>query len=77
VRDWLGHKNISQTSTYLESTFMGQHDAMRRFEESRDRHRRMLTPAVVQAGATEGRSQLETDPRMAAAGKKNPNETVN
>jgi integrase len=33
IRDWLGHANISQTSTYLESTFAGQHDAMRAFEE--------------------------------------------
>ena len=32
VRDWLGHTNISQTSTYLESTLQGQHEAMRRFE---------------------------------------------
>jgi integrase len=32
IRDWLGHANISQTSTYLESTFAGQHDAMRAFE---------------------------------------------
>ena len=32
VRDWLGHTNISQTGTYLESTLQGQHEAMRRFE---------------------------------------------
>jgi hypothetical protein len=32
IRDWLGHANISQTSTYLESTFAGQHEAMRAFE---------------------------------------------
>jgi integrase len=36
VRDWLGHANISQTSTYLESTLKGQHEAMRRFEEARE-----------------------------------------
>ena len=35
IRDWLGHANISQTSTYLESTFAGQHEAMRAFEERR------------------------------------------
>lgn len=35
VREWLGHSNISQTSTYLESTLTGQHDAMRRFEAAR------------------------------------------
>jgi hypothetical protein len=31
----LGHSNISQTSTFLESTLKGQHDAMRRFDEQR------------------------------------------
>ncbi len=35
IRDWLGHANISQTSTYLESTFATQHEAMRAFEERR------------------------------------------
>ena len=35
VRDWLGHANISQTSTYLESTIAGQHDAMRLFDQRR------------------------------------------
>ena len=29
IRDRLGHTNISETSTYLESTSAGQHDAMR------------------------------------------------
>jgi integrase len=33
VRDWLGHTNISQTSTYLESTLKSAHEAMRRYEE--------------------------------------------
>lgn len=55
VRDWLGHTNISQTSTYLESTFAGQHDAMRRFEEARGRGY-MLTTRAVQAGATKGQT---------------------
>lgn len=32
VRDWLGHANVSQTSTYLASTSEGEYDAMRRFE---------------------------------------------
>jgi hypothetical protein len=35
VRDWLGHTDISQTSTYLESTLTGAHEAMRQFEEQR------------------------------------------
>jgi hypothetical protein len=32
VRDWLGHTNVSQTSTYLATTPAGEYDAMRRFE---------------------------------------------
>jgi integrase len=32
VRDWLGHSNVSQTSTYLASTSEGEFEAMRRFE---------------------------------------------
>ena len=35
IRDWLGHANIAQTSTYLAGTMKTQHDAMRRFEERR------------------------------------------
>jgi integrase len=33
IRDWLGHSNISQTSTYLSSTLDTSDEAMRRFEE--------------------------------------------
>jgi hypothetical protein len=43
VRDWLGHANISQTSTYLEGTIQGQHDAMTAFD---------LRRGVVQQRAT-------------------------
>jgi hypothetical protein len=44
IRDWLGHANISQTSTYLESTFAGQHEAMRAFEQ---RLQRIATPGAT------------------------------
>ncbi|MEO7891213.1 MAG: site-specific integrase [Vicinamibacterales bacterium] len=43
VRDWLGHANISQTSTYLEGTIQGQHDAMKAFEERRTREQERAT----------------------------------
>lgn len=33
VRDWLGHTNIAQTSTYLAGTRQTQHDAMKAYEE--------------------------------------------
>jgi integrase len=32
VRDWLGHANVSQTSTYLAMTSASGYEAMRRFE---------------------------------------------
>jgi integrase len=35
IQRWLGHTNISQTSTYLATTVHSEHDAMRRFEERR------------------------------------------
>lgn len=35
IRDWLGHANISQTSTYLASTRQGSQDAMRQYERAR------------------------------------------
>ena len=35
IRDWLGHANISQTSTYLASTKQGSQDAMRQYERAR------------------------------------------
>ena len=54
----------------------GQYDAMRRFE-ARARQELLSTAALVQAGATEGRSPLEIDPPTAEKGTKNPNETVN
>ena len=43
VRDWLGHSNISQTSTYLEGTLKGQHDAMRLFDDA-------LQPVATEVG---------------------------
>jgi integrase len=45
VRDWLGHTNIAQTSTYLASTSAGDHDDMRRFEERQAALQRLATKA--------------------------------
>jgi integrase len=73
VRDWLGHTNISQTSTYLESTLTGQHEAMRRFESARG----ALQLPAVQASATEGPTEGGTDPSPAESVKRNPQQTVN
>jgi integrase len=56
IRDWLGHTNISQTSTYLSSTMAGGHDAMKRFEERTGR----LTPIDTE-GETPPPNQARTD----------------
>lgn len=40
VKTWLGHANISQTSTYLANTFQTQHDAMQAFEQRRAAERK-------------------------------------
>jgi integrase len=50
VKTWLGHANISQTSTYLATTFQTQHDAMRAFEQQRE-----LQPLATGSG-TGGRN---------------------
>jgi integrase len=48
IRDWLGHTNIAQTSTYLAGTATTQHDAMTRFEEHQ---------AALQPSCNEGRQR--------------------
>ncbi len=45
VRDWLGHTNIAQTSTYLAGTMQTQHDAMRRYEQERARLQKLANPS--------------------------------
>ena len=45
VRDWLGHSNIAQTSTYLAGTSGGDEDYMRRFEERAGRLQNIANPS--------------------------------
>jgi integrase len=46
IQKWLGHTNISQTSTYLATTTAGEHEAMRRYEEKLGR----LIPIDTEGG---------------------------
>jgi integrase len=55
VRDWLGHTNIAQTSTYLAGTVQTQHDAMRAFEQRRARLQKLATEV-----GTGGRKSQQT-----------------
>lgn len=57
IQRWLGHANISQTSTYLAANATDDDDAMRRFEEAHARLAQLGT-----AGATSGhQGVLEVD----------------
>ena len=47
IRDWLGHTNIAQTSTYLAGTATTQHDAMTRFEAHRAALQQIATKAAT------------------------------
>ena len=48
VRDWLGHANIAQTSTYLAGTSGGDEDYMRRFEERAGRLQNIANSFLTQ-----------------------------
>ena len=67
VRDWLGHTNIAQTSTYLAGTITIQHDAMRQFEEHRAR---------VQQRATDSKTRGRKRPQSAGARDRNANKSA-
>jgi hypothetical protein len=58
VRDWLGHQNIAQTSTYLAGTATTQHEAMTQFEE-----RIALQRVATRAGKGERKRQRSATPR--------------
>jgi integrase len=64
VRDWLGHTNISQTSTYLSGTQQTQHDAMKAYE------------TALQQIATEAGKGGQTRPRSAAGRKEKASKTA-
>jgi len=78
VRDWLGHANISQTSTYLGSTAMGQQEAMRRFEEMRSL--RAMRQAALEEEKRKGNNGIDTRPGRGPRDtdtNKNPQRSVN
>jgi integrase len=51
IQKWLGHHNISQTSTYLQATSGGDADAMKAFEQATGRLADPLTDGQVQQPA--------------------------
>jgi hypothetical protein len=77
VRDWLGHTNISQTSTYLESTLKSAHEAMRRFEESVGRVGRNEIATAAENGASETCGQMTGPDQNRADRTENSRSVVN
>ena len=66
IRDWLGHANIAQTSTYLAGTETGDDEAMRRYEERRGAWQKLGT--LVEKVGSQG-------PRSAAGRDRKANKT--
>ena len=56
IQRWLGHHNISQTSTYLAASGGGDTDAMRAFEQASGR-----LPNVAVSDVSNGHEQTSTD----------------
>lgn len=73
IRDWLGHTNIAQTSTYLAGTIQTQHDAMRQFEERRAALQRIATD-TKRGGRKRQQSAAGRDkrPKKTAVGRDAP-----
>ncbi len=67
IQRWLGHHNISQTSTYLAATGGGDADAMRAFEQASGR----LPYVAVSSGAS-GPQPAPTDPQTLEKTAENP-----
>jgi integrase len=55
IQRWLGHANVSQTSTYLAGNSSSEHDAMARFELQQTALQRLATGAE-----TRGRKRAQT-----------------
>ena len=66
IRDWLGHSNISQTSTYLSGTMQTQHDAMAAYE---------ARVAAVQQRATDAQKDGRKSPETTDETEETLNET--
>ncbi len=60
IQRWLGHHNISQTSTYLAASGGGDADAMRAFEQATGR-----VPTVPPNAAVAGPHDTQTATRSA------------
>ena len=67
IQRWLGHENVSQTSTYLAGSAEAEHAAMAKFEAHQ---------AALQQLATKAGSGGKARPQSARGGKQTPNESA-
>ena len=59
IQAWLGHANISQTSTYLQCQLVGQNNLMRRFEEQQTKAAKLPRVAPsARAAESKGRRSV-------------------
>lgn len=68
IREWLGHTNISMTSTYLGATLKVSHDAMAQLDARRE--------AALQRIATASKSLMSGKTRSTATGHGKLNRTA-
>jgi integrase len=66
IQRWLGHANVSQTSTYLAGTETSEHDHMARYEATVEARNSLVTSSEKQG---------KTKTRKAVARKGKPNKT--
>jgi integrase len=70
IQRWLGHANVSQTSTYLAGTQASEHDAMARFEAQEAALQRLAKKSKT--GGRKGQrtaASRERRPSKAAVGR--------
>jgi integrase len=67
IQKWLGHENVSQTSTYLAGSTEAEHAAMAKFEAHQ---------AALQRFATEAETGGLQRPQSAAARERKPSKTA-
>jgi hypothetical protein len=70
IQRWLGHHNISQTSTYLAASGGGDAEAMRAFETAAGR---LPLPHFAPPAGSDGRKPTPSDQRPAEHAPEIPN----
>lgn len=75
VQRWLGHSNVSQTSSYLSGVQSSEHDAMRRYEERQEEFCNGFATEAGKRGIL-GRSSATADQGMLSKNAEGSNPTI-